>query len=588
MAKGLYLKETSLTSIRDAKLVASHFKCFGKEPQGFTQIKPINVLIGRNNSGKSTLLDLLDFATDPRPMVQFSHRNRQPQILLGFDVTSEDVQSKIGTQAFRLELPGISTEQAILPWARAHLIGKQLRMLVSPDREQLDFHDFFPVPDHFDNFDAARLKHASRALMQHQKNPFKDVNYVRLFADRDVVNEKKENTKVTIRGNGDGFTNTIRAFITSRDLNRDLVEVTLLNELNKVFAPDAKFDRLLIEEDANGSWEVLLEERAKGRIALSHSGSGLKTVLLVLANLILVPHLDQFKERTSRFLYCLEELENNLHPALVRRLFLFLREHAIESKSLFFLTTHSSAVIDMFAGDESAQIVHITHDGNLATVHAALNANNFNNILDDLDVRASDLLQTNVVVWVEGPSDRIYFDKWVEIWSGGRIRPGIHYQCVTYGGSILKHYGFEYADEGSVEELISALRVNRNAIVIVDSDKRSESDELKAEVIRIMDETKDSKILLWITAGKEVENYIPVSSFREVFKDSNLKGPGQYADAVKYYREHDTNKQRPKTDIARTIIDTLSQESIAETLDLSHQVTKACAFIAERNGIQQT
>ena len=30
-------------------------------------------------------------------------------------------------------------------------------------------------------------------------------------------------------------------------------------------------------------------------------------------------------------------------------------------------------------------------------------------ILDDLEARASDLLQANGIVWVEGPSDRIYF-----------------------------------------------------------------------------------------------------------------------------------------------------------------------------------
>ena len=33
-------------------------------PFGFPDIKPINVLIGCNNSGKSTLLELIEYATD--------------------------------------------------------------------------------------------------------------------------------------------------------------------------------------------------------------------------------------------------------------------------------------------------------------------------------------------------------------------------------------------------------------------------------------------------------------------------------------------------------------------------------------------
>ena len=40
-----------------------HFKghlCFQEEWAGFDAIKPINVIIGRNNSGKSHLLDLVD------------------------------------------------------------------------------------------------------------------------------------------------------------------------------------------------------------------------------------------------------------------------------------------------------------------------------------------------------------------------------------------------------------------------------------------------------------------------------------------------------------------------------------------------
>ena len=44
-----------------------HFKghsCFKKEWAGFDTIKPINVIIGRNNSGKSHLLDLVEALCD--------------------------------------------------------------------------------------------------------------------------------------------------------------------------------------------------------------------------------------------------------------------------------------------------------------------------------------------------------------------------------------------------------------------------------------------------------------------------------------------------------------------------------------------
>ena len=49
------------------KVDSVHFKghlCFKKEWSGFDTIKPINVIIGRNNSGKSHLLDLVEALCD--------------------------------------------------------------------------------------------------------------------------------------------------------------------------------------------------------------------------------------------------------------------------------------------------------------------------------------------------------------------------------------------------------------------------------------------------------------------------------------------------------------------------------------------
>lgn len=43
-----------------------NYKCFKNEEQGFEKILPINIIIGKNNSGKSSLIDLIASVFDSR------------------------------------------------------------------------------------------------------------------------------------------------------------------------------------------------------------------------------------------------------------------------------------------------------------------------------------------------------------------------------------------------------------------------------------------------------------------------------------------------------------------------------------------
>src|SRR5262249_53947703 len=128
-------------------------------------------------------------------------------------------------------------------------------------------------------------------------------------------------------------------------------------------------------------------------------------------------------------------------------------------------------------------------------------------ILDDLDVRASDLLQANAVIWVEGPSDRIYVNRWIDLWSEGKLRESAHYQIVFYGGRLLAHIDAGSPEEAS--EAVKIVRVNRNAAVLIDSDKKAAVDEINKTKARVMSEVVSMNGLGWVTSPREVEHYIP-------------------------------------------------------------------------------
>jgi len=361
---------------------------------------------------------------------------------------------------------------------------------------------------------------------------------------------------------------------------QSLVEVELLNNINDVFSPDLKFTRLQVKVGVNEGWELYLEEGDKGAIKLSDCGSGLKTVILVMAMLYVVPKF----RKGRKFIFIFEELENNLHPSLERKLLAHIRDYIKEnSDNLLFLTTHSNIAIDMFSKDENAQILRAYNDGEASFVERMNTWNDHNNLLNDLGVKASDVLQSNCLVWLEGPSDRVYFNKWIELFNDGEsLEEGLHYQCVFYGGAMLSHYSASDEDDG----FIKMLRINRNGIIMMDSDKSNNSDELKARVQRVIGEGDSVDTLLtWVTEGREIENYLPQAVLNEYFgEDVSLQKFDIFAN--KYKRTKGVQSFDKVTFASKAIdLPSYTKEAVQEHLDIASQIVNVIAHIRECNSV---
>jgi hypothetical protein len=327
---------------------------------------------------------------------------------------------------------------------------------------------------------------------------------------------------------------------------------------------------------------MLIDERDKGLIPLSQSGSGLRTVILVLLNLIVYPWLVK-NAPLSQFIFAFEELENNLHPAVQRRLFMYLRRKAVQEGCYLFLTTHSNVVIDLFGRDEHAQILHVTHDGQRASVRRVTTYVGHRSIFDDLEVRASDVLQTNCVVWVEGPSDRVYFNKWVDVWTGGELKEHVDYEVCFSAGTLLAHYSFD--DPVREQERIQALRVNRNAVVLIDSDKtRADDEKLKARAERVANEVSEMGGIAWITDGKEVENYIPNEVLEIVVRKAGIKPKNKHANIFTFLKNHRAGDfSKRKVELAEKVCEHLTREMLSGHLDLGARLENICDQIRRWN-----
>ena len=508
-----------------------HFKghtCFKNEWSGFDTIKPINVIIGRNNSGKSHLLDLVEVMCSG-----------------GFDESGwqyhcRGVLDQASLQrAFRGDVEHLDGP---LPGNRWQRYGRRLlNVQMTWDTDDKGRCHRVSLPEgaistlRLDEESSNALRAQLGEAVHDKKHNLTGRSFRRLFADRDIATESS--TKhLSLAPNGRGASNLVRRYITSSSekLSRDIIQRDLLSVLNVIFEPDGRFTEIQIQEHddkeiestTGNHWEIHLGEAHKDLVPLSESGSGLKTVLLVLLNLLVMPDVDG-KEK-SQFVFAFEELENNLHPALLRRLFKYIEDYAVTEQATIFLTTHSSTALDFFGTSEYAQVIRVSHDGESA--HATRISAHFERLgmASELGARPSDLLQANGIVWVEGPSDRIYLNRWIELCSDGGLREGRDYQCAFYGGALLARAQFKAPDEAETE-LANLLQVNANIVVVCDSDRPSMRAPLKDRVRRIREEVEKTPAgRIWITRAREIENYLPGDVLTEALGASSLPDPVQF------------------------------------------------------------
>lgn len=446
--------------IKGISIKVRNYKCFGVDPQGFEKIYPINIIIGKNNTGKSSLIDLIEYVVNPTDsFIKVGHNKIDSQVLIT-DVLSKD---SVGDVPKNISSGGIFgsyydyalslTEQKIIYSLGSDGVKSIIEWTNSPKKE---------------------LDTYIKSILSKQKKPFQFFSFKRINAERDIKTEGSDYTKILVASNGDGATNVIKQIVSQAKHDTDLIKKRLLTELNKIVNPDIIFTDIHPQEISNGVWEIYLEDSEKGLIALSKMGSGIKTILLVLLDLVVIPEFES--KQKDKLIFGFEELENNLHPSMQRRMFNYIADYAESNGTIFFITTHSSIVIDLFKSRKNSQIVHVQSKGKNSIVNAVINRNDGVSVLKDLDFKASDLLLSNGIVWVEGPSDVIYLELLLALFFKSRILENkFDYSIQCLSTAVWKHAGFvdfnwEEISLEAQNKIITLAKLNHNHLLVIDKD----------------------------------------------------------------------------------------------------------------------
>jgi predicted ATP-dependent endonuclease of OLD family len=232
----------------------------------------------------------------------------------------------------------------------------------------------------------------------------------------------------------------------------------------------------------------------------------------------------EIRKHRQSTVFLIEEPDAFMHPGLQKNFLEYMLEVSRKPKPghQFFISTHSPYLLDFAVrSDQHDARPHVyrifKQDG-----HSCLRFLNPGDrsadwdTLHDLGHSSADVLHPNGIIWVEGPSDKIYLRTWLECFTqknGKKINWGVDCDILWYGGSNLAHLDVDYwenVEEEDIEKLLHLLTINPHAAVVVDRDGFP-NDKMTEHKRTVKEHCEKEGILFWMTKeGKRtIEDYIP-------------------------------------------------------------------------------
>jgi hypothetical protein len=572
-------------------LLFGGYRSFGNPPQRFERFAIINLLIGPNNSGKSNVLRFIHevypklASQQSRPTLNLGpldqHRPGGGSLRYGVRLSLATDSSGVFPEVHNLVVPRLRNPgmRESMPQAM-RVLSRKAELDGTGEAVWFEFGHHGPVSD--DDW-ALAFKVLSDQELHHlwgnltgSSGGSRDGHWIPGVIEKLTPAWRSVSTAMipairSVGGKGtqpDGFGGHGLIEKLARLQNPDVHQQS---EKNKFARVNAFLQSVTDNETATleipYERDTILVHMNSKTLPLESLGTGIHEVIILAAASTIL-------EGT---VVCMEEPEIHLNPILQRKLIRYL---ASKTTNQYFITTHSAALMDT----PEAETYHIQLRDNQSTVTRVTSDKHRSMVCEDLGYHPSDLLQANCLIWVEGPSDRIYLAHWL-LKRAPDLVEGIHFSIMFYGGRLASHLSGHDLD-GAIEGFISLRRLNRRTVIVIDSDRAAKGKPLNPTKTRLVAEFDEGPGHAWVTDGREIENYLPADQITGA-----LAAVVSTATVASRFRRYDKVlsiktaggklRQAPKVEVAKHIVAKCNFDD--SRLDLKERLDKLVRFIRESN-----
>lgn len=534
-----------------------NFKGFGSTPRAVQGFQKLNLLIGKNNAGKSSVLEILNllFSTPGdklNPALAFYRHKADTALPIYVFLTLRFDENEL--KSF---FESSTSTGNINHWrdAGALLVGEPITLKIClsdilAGRGEEAGIGYSLAAETLEKLKTkpGDQKIRSRVIEERARSLWRKTRetFVPVYIPSSRITNSSASGDGRLTPNGFNLPAIVDFNLNTIGQDHRLVEEVLCGYILRQFPRLGPHLKIRAKKIPAGGVEILFEESGRPALPLKNYGSGLSDVLILMAHLVFVNWAGG-----KKILYLIEEPEHALHPELQRKLLAFYKDFFSREPHLGLVTTQSPSLID-WSGDVALFRIFADADGaNMEEIGSANGAA----AIRDLGFFPSHILQSDVVVFVEGPSDLRAIEAMLT--TVGLDPNSKNISVLLTGGDNLRHM-----------DVTRLKKLNPSFLIFLDSDCDSLTDsahplawkkDLEARCV-----AEGVKCIL-SREFREIENLFPDSAYQKHFNDPALKF-GPFDDIPAKIANYSKKKDTPAIAASLSETDILGVKPLADLI----------------------